>query len=96
MQVYGIKGASVFLLHPAFNMAKGFVIDDLHAVYLGVTLRLLSYWFGKQHSRQDYSIHSKVTPHVVIYIPNRVIVLTHMYIHVLCSLVYLGFVDSTL
>ena len=39
IQVYGIKGASVFLLHPAFNMAKGFVIDDLHAVYLGVTLR---------------------------------------------------------
>ena len=38
IQVYGIKGASVFLLHPAFNMAKGFVIDDLHAVYLGVTV----------------------------------------------------------
>ena len=109
MQVYGIKGASVFLLHPAFNMAKGFVIDDLHAIYLGVTLRLLSYWFGKQHSRQDYSIRSKVifcAPHVVKYViqylANHVIGLLCLHIHVYtCMCIYIyslffGYLDSTL
>ena len=30
----GIKGASVFPLHFPFNMAKGFVVDNLHAVYI--------------------------------------------------------------
>ena len=35
-QACGIKGASIFMLHHPFNMAKGFVVDDLHCVYLGV------------------------------------------------------------
>ena len=62
-------------------MAKGFVIDTLHAVYLGVTLRLLSYWFGVQHGRQDYSIHSKVIFHLLF-------MYTCMYVCV-CIIIYL-------
>ena len=32
----GVKGASIFMTHCPFNTAKGFVVDDLHCVYLGV------------------------------------------------------------
>ena len=47
-QIHGIKGASIFMLHPPFNMSKGFVVNDLHSVYLGVMKQLLTCWFGVQ------------------------------------------------
>ena len=56
----GFKGASIFMLHQPFNMAKGFVVDDLHCLYLGVVKQLLTYWFGVQHARYAFSIRSKV------------------------------------
>ena len=59
-QVYGIKGASIFMMHHPFNMAKGFVVDDLHCVYLGVVKHLLAYWFGVQFNQYGFNIRSKV------------------------------------
>ena len=49
-QVYGSKGASIS--HHPFNMAKGFVVDDLHCVYFGILVRgaIQSIWV--QHSLQ--------------------------------------------
>ena len=50
----------MLLLHSPLDIVDGFVIDSLHSIYLGVTLHLLSYWFGVKHNRQPYSIRSKV------------------------------------
>ena len=48
------------MMHSPFNMAKGFVVDDLHCVYLGVVKQLLVYWFGVQYNQYQFSIRSKV------------------------------------
>ena len=60
MQFHGIKGASIFIMHPPFNMSKGFVVDDLHGVYLGAVNQLLTYWFGVKYNKCEFSIRSKV------------------------------------
>lgn len=44
-QVCEVKGPSVLALHSYFNLVSGVVSDDLHGIYLGVTLRLLHLWF---------------------------------------------------
>ena len=41
-------------------MAKGFVTDDLHSVYLGVVKQLLTYWFGVKCNQCSFSIRTKV------------------------------------
>jgi len=61
LQVKGVKGSSVFCLHPPFDLSKGFAIDSLHVLFLGITRDLLSYWFDKAHDTEDYSIRGKVT-----------------------------------
>lgn len=48
------------MLHPPFNMSKGFVVDDLHSVYLGVMKQLLTCWFGVKYKKYGFSIRSKV------------------------------------
>ena len=50
----------MLFLHPPFNVAKGFVVDALHCVFLGVVLQLLTFWFNKSHVRKDYNIRLKV------------------------------------
>ena len=46
--------------HRPFNVAKGFVVDDLHCVYLGVVKHLLTYWFGVKYNQYGFSIRSRV------------------------------------
>ena len=46
-QVNGVKGPTVLALLHTFNLVWGVVIDDLHGVFLGVTLALLNLWFDK-------------------------------------------------
>jgi hypothetical protein len=58
--VKGIKGASIFCVHKPFDLSKGFAIDDLHVLFLGVTGNLLNYWFGDSHKRKPHSIANKV------------------------------------
>ena len=60
VQEKGIKGASVFCLHQPFNLAKGFVIDPLHCIFLGVVLNLLEFWFGQKYSGCNFNIRRKV------------------------------------
>ena len=47
MQVCGVKGPTVLALHGCFDLVGGVAIDDLHGVYLGVTLLLLHLWLDR-------------------------------------------------
>lgn len=55
-----MKGPTVLALHPSFDVVWGVVIDDLHGVFLGVTLTLLHLWFDKTKKRKPFSIFQKV------------------------------------
>ena len=55
-----MKGASVLACHPPFDLCRGVVIDCLHGVFLGVTLKLLKLWFDKAYRKNSYSIRKKV------------------------------------
>lgn len=59
-QVCGVKGPSVLALHPRFDLVQGVVIDDLHGIFLGVTLSLLHCWFDNAHRDKPYFIGNKV------------------------------------
>ena len=37
----GVKSPSILSIHPPFDAVKGYAIDSLHCLYLGVTLLLL-------------------------------------------------------
>ena len=54
------KGPTVLALHPCFDLAKGIVIDDLHGIYLGVTLSLLHLWFNRINRGKTFFIGDKV------------------------------------
>lgn len=60
MQHTGVKGVSVLALHEPFDLCHGVVIDSLHCIYLGVTLKLLKLWFDKGARMEDFSIRAKV------------------------------------
>ncbi len=60
MQVCGVKGTTVLGLHPFLDLVKGVVVDDLHGVFLGVTLTLLRLWFDKGERDKPYFIGNKV------------------------------------
>ena len=60
LQEKGVKGATVLALHKPYDMSTGIAIDDLHAIFLGVTLALLRYWFDPKHRSSVFSIRSQV------------------------------------
>ena len=64
MQVKGIKGVSVLLLHAPFDIVKGVAVDSLHVFFLGVVQHLLKYWFDKNYRTSSSSIYSKVIVHI--------------------------------
>ena len=47
-------------LHTPFYLVNGIVIDDLHGVFLGVTLRLLHLWFDEINRGKVFFIGNKV------------------------------------
>ena len=47
-------------LHPCFDLVQGVVIDDLHGIFLGVTLTMLNLWFSKGSRGKAYFISDKV------------------------------------
>ena len=55
-----MKGPTVLALHPFFDLSEGVVIDDLHGVYLGVTLSLLHNWFDRSNRGKPCYIGNKV------------------------------------
>ena len=60
LKVCGVKGPSVLTLHHCFDLVGGVVVDDLHCIYLGVTLRLLHLWFDKTYRGKPFFIGDKV------------------------------------
>ena len=51
LSVMGVFCVSILCLHKPFDLINGFVIDDLHCLFLGVTKTLLPPWFdGKYRS----------------------------------------------
>ena len=59
-QVLGVKGPTVLALLPSFDLVWGVVIDDLHGIFLGVTLTLLHLWFDKSNKTKPFYIGNKV------------------------------------
>ena len=59
-QVCGVKGPTVLALHHCFDLVGGVVIDDLHGIYLGVTLSLLRLWFDRINRGKPFFIGDKV------------------------------------
>ena len=56
-----MKGVSVLYAHPPFHVPEGVVVDVLHFLYLGIVLKLLTFWFSKDHRGKPFNIHSKVS-----------------------------------
>ena len=56
----GVKGATVLALHPTFNIVHGVVVDDLHGLFLGVTLTLLHLWLDRKSRNKPFFIGNKV------------------------------------
>jgi hypothetical protein len=57
--VCGVKGPTVLTLHPSFDPVWGIVIDDLHGIFLGVTLKLLHLWLDKANKGKPFFIGNK-------------------------------------
>lgn len=60
IQVNGIKGASVFLLFKPFDLVKGFVVDWMHSVCLGVSKSLMNLWLNTENRGSEFFLGSKV------------------------------------
>ncbi|XP_066912244.1 uncharacterized protein [Clytia hemisphaerica] len=54
--VKGVKGPSPLMLVPDYDVIRGMGIDYMHAVLLGVTKLLMSFWFDGSHKGESYSV----------------------------------------
>lgn len=54
--VHGIKGPSIILFMPKFDVICGFVVDYMHCVLLGVVKHLTGLWFDSNNHRQPWYI----------------------------------------
>jgi hypothetical protein len=52
--IYGVKGPSVLMLLPKFDVAKSFVPDYMHAVLLGVVRSFMFLWFDSSSSKYEF------------------------------------------
>lgn len=59
--VNGVKGASALMLLPEFDMVKGFVVDNLHCVDLGVTRQLTNMWLDSCNHSHDWYVGTRIT-----------------------------------
>lgn len=58
--VNGIKGISALLGMEWFDLTYGIVPDYMHGLIIGIFGRLLELWFAAKHSREKFSIRSKM------------------------------------
>jgi hypothetical protein len=63
----GIKGATVLSLHRPYDPSKGIAIDDLHAIFLGITSNLLHFWFDNKHRTEVFSLRRQVCSIWLVY-----------------------------
>ena len=52
------------LLHKPFDIVKGFVVDYMHTVLLGVVPQLLDKWLAKEEKGRPYYVGDKVTSYL--------------------------------
>lgn len=57
--VYGVKGPSLFMLVPIFNIITSFPPDYMHSVLLGVVKMFFIAWFDSKNSECPWYIGSK-------------------------------------
>lgn len=55
-------------LHQPLDVIRGFTLDDLHCVYLGVTLKLMHLWFDSINRQKPYYIGNKVINSCTMYL----------------------------
>ena len=55
-----LQSANILAVHQPIDICRGVVIDSLHCVYLGVTYKLITLWFGKESRNKNFSIRLKV------------------------------------
>ncbi|XP_073255018.1 uncharacterized protein [Porites lutea] len=58
--VNGIKGASVFLLFKPFDLVKGFVVEWMPSVCLGVSKSLMNLWPNTENRESEFFLGSKI------------------------------------
>ena len=63
-----MMGATVLSIHKPLRLPWAVVVDDLHCIYLGVTLKFIHLWFDKQNRGKDYYIGNKVRNIMGVYI----------------------------
>nr|XP_042900000.1 uncharacterized protein LOC122269708 [Parasteatoda tepidariorum] len=56
--IQGVKGPSVLLPIPSFNIVNGFVPDYMHGIFLGVTKHLVSSWFDTRNKSCNFYLGS--------------------------------------
>jgi hypothetical protein len=76
-QVCGVKGPTVLTLHPSFDPVWGIVIDDLHGIFLGVTLKLLHLWLDKANKGKPFFIGNKVLYICIIHV--KIVITPHFH-----------------
>lgn len=59
--VHGVKGYSWFMFVPGFDIIHSIGIDYMHCVLLGVVKMLTNLWFDKSHTKERWSISSRVS-----------------------------------
>jgi hypothetical protein len=59
--VNGVKGPSNLMQIPEFDMVKGFVVDNLHCVDLGISRQLANLWLEPSNNQQEWYIGTRVT-----------------------------------
>ena len=81
--VKGVKGPTILSKLPYFDIARGFVVDNLHCVDLGITRQLGHLWFdstnhsepwylGKHIEAVDARLKSVMPPHEITRVPRSV------------------------
>ena len=58
--VSGVKGPSIFMLLPNFDLVNGFVVDPMHALDLGVVRQICSLWFDSCHHAMPWYIGNSI------------------------------------
>jgi len=54
---YGVKGSTIAMLIPQFDLITGFVPDYMHCVLLGVVRSFVSLWFDSCSHDKPYNVH---------------------------------------
>lgn len=58
--VFGVKGISVLISIPKFNLSFGLPVDIMHGVFLGVAKTMAEMWFDSKNHKKPFYIGKKI------------------------------------